>query len=91
MSPEYRGALKTALVIQAITGLLVIWGMDELIQTYLFTLAGFWAGAAMVIARRPGCPTRADLSFIRIGFVPVALLGGILIEGIWRLRGLRGI
>lgn len=88
---EYLPALRTALVIQAITGLLVAVGMDEYLQTYLFTLAGFWAGAALVMARRRSSPTAADLSFIRIGFIPVLVLGGVLIECIWRARGLRGL
>jgi hypothetical protein len=87
VSGNYRRPLLSAIAWQALLGVLFAVGLDELLEIYVFSLLGFWTGAAIVILRRPTSPTRADRSFIRYGFPLVLVVGGLLVDCIWRLRG----
>jgi hypothetical protein len=35
------------------------------------TMLGFWAGAALIMARRPLTPGGRDMAFLRWGFLPL--------------------
>jgi hypothetical protein len=37
-------------------------------------MIGFWAAAALIMARRPNSPRPSDIGFLRWGFVPLFAL-----------------
>ena len=50
-------------------------------------LFAFWAGATVLIWRRPHSPTRMDIQLLRFGYLPVLVIAFLLVHFIWRLRG----
>ena len=50
-------------------------------------LIAYWAGVFVLIWRRPHAPSRFDLGFIRIGYLPVIVLTHVIAPFIWHLRG----
>ena len=89
ISPDYRNPIFQALALQA-----VIVALSQLVLDFGtsaricgIALLGFWAGVALLIARRPATPTPADLALIRIGFLPLLGLATPVVLWVWRLRG----
>ena len=46
-----------------------------------------WLGILLIIARRPMAPMRFDLSFIRIGILPLWILTGGIAPLVWKIIG----
>lgn len=89
ISPEYRKPVFQALALQAVVVTLSLGVLDLGTSARICGLAvlGFWAGAALIIARRPSTPTPADLALIRVGFLPLLGLAAPVVLLVWRLRG----
>jgi hypothetical protein len=41
-------------------------------------MLGYWAGAALIVARRPNAPAAGDLTFLRWGFLPLFVFAALL-------------
>lgn len=89
ISPSYRKPVFQALGLQAVTVTLSLLILDFGTSARVcgIALLGFWAGVAVLIARRPASPTRTDLALIRIGFLPLLGLAVPVVLLVWRLRG----
>jgi hypothetical protein len=88
-SPEYRGTLKLILIEQIPLGLLAGMIMDGggVAVIFLYALAGFWAGFAMIVLRRPMNPTKTDLFMIKWGTFALFAISFAMASVIWRWRG----
>lgn len=77
LAPEYREAVKVALVLQAGTTLFLLTILDggTLAKVGAAAMAGFWIGAAAVMARRPRNPSAIDLLYVRWGFLAMLIVG----------------
>jgi len=73
LSPAYRGAVWAALGLQAALTLLLLLVLDggATARVGACAMAGFWAGAAVVMVRRPMSPGPVDLWYVRWGYVPL--------------------
>jgi len=73
LSTCYRGAVYFALLQQVPCGLLCVLLLDggRTARVCGIAVLGFWAAAAVVMARRPESPRRSDLVFLRWGFFPL--------------------
>ncbi len=82
-SPEYLRAFRTALICQAVVGLLVSLLLDGGQALWAFRVAFLcqWAVAWIILFRRPCAPTRLDLRIVRYGILPLTVL--ILMCGPW--------
>ncbi len=81
LSDRYRSAIFFTLFTQqvplALLSLLML-DMGQSARVCGIAMIGFWAMAALILARRPDTPGASDLFFLRWGFVPVLLLTGAL-------------
>ncbi len=81
LSVQYRDVIRFALYQQVPWAILCTLLLDggRVARICGVAMLGFWAGVALIMARRPVLPTRWDLRYVRWGFWPVfALL--LLIE-----------
>lgn len=76
ISPLYRRAVFTALIVQFFAGLLSAMALDMgvMMKACGLALVPFWTGASILIFRRPQSPTKADIALVRFGFIPVFIL-----------------
>lgn len=72
-SSPYRAALRAALFQQVPCALLSVLMLDggRTARACGVALLGFWAMAALLIARRPAGPRPGDLAALRWGFAPI--------------------
>jgi hypothetical protein len=79
-SPTYRTPLKFALTQHFVALLLTAFLLDSgaMLRASLFAVAAHWVVIIIVMLRRPLAPTAFDLGSIRLGFVPVAIVAGIV-------------
>jgi uncharacterized membrane protein len=84
----YRRTIFTALILQVILGVLAMMVLDggRIAHTTGIAVLAFWAGAAIVILRRPKLPTAFDLVLIRFGFLPLLIVTFVLAERVWSWR-----
>ena len=68
-----------------LTGLILDGGCMALI--FLYTLAAYWAGFAMIVVRRPMTPTKTDLFLIKWGTFMLFAISFGMASVIWRWRG----
>lgn len=83
LSNRYRQAIRISLAEQIPCAVLCLLMLDggHTARVCGVTMLGFWAGTALIMARRPLAPNSLDLLFIRWGFFPlliVALMGARL-------------
>lgn len=83
LSPAYRVAVHSALKLQVPVAILLLLMLDNGMTARIggCVMAGFWLGVAAVMIRRPWTPTRLDLVFIRLGYIPLLVLG-IWMQGV---------
>ena len=88
-SPRYCPAVKDALVLQTIIGILTGLMLDGGGTFGVFQVAflGQWLGILLIVFRRPQSPTRTDLLFIRFGIVILLFLAGAITPFIWSMIG----
>ncbi len=80
LSPLYEKPFAFALMVQVPYSLCSVVIMDggHMLPLCELALAGFWAGALLILARRPRNPTPGDLAFVRWGFLGLVLLIPVL-------------
>lgn len=91
VSGEYWRAAQVALCFQIFLGFgaLLVSDFGILLQLWTISMAAFWTGAALIVARRPARPTKTDLFLLRWSFpFLLVLVAAPLVLGIWRARGL---
>ena len=81
----YKRAIYIALAQQIVFGFLTMLVLDggRIAHTTGIAVLTFWAGAAIVISRRPTLPTDLDLFLIRFGFLPLLMVTFALTEWVW--------
>jgi hypothetical protein len=62
-----------------------------LLQTFLYGIAGFWIGVCLIWFRRGASLTKADVTLVRWGVLPMCVISFLLTGGIWHLRGYDGL
>jgi hypothetical protein len=89
VSASYRRPIGTALVTQAIVAVLsgMILDGGTVMRICLVAMIAFWAGAAVLIWRRPQSPTKTDLALIRLGYLLVVAIAAWVVPAIWAMRG----
>lgn len=89
ISDSYRRAIFEALVLQIVIGVVSLMILDggETAQVCGAALLAFWGGAAILIWRHAQTPSKLDLSLLRLGYLPVVLLAGVVIHLVWHVRG----
>ncbi|MBA4387283.1 MAG: hypothetical protein C0404_04835 [Verrucomicrobia bacterium] len=88
-SPAYNGILKLVLAQQIPLGLLagLITDGGGVATIFLYTMAGFWTGFAMIVMRRPRTPTKTDIFMIKWGTFLLFVVSCAMASVIWRWRG----
>jgi hypothetical protein len=76
LSDSYRGAIHFALLQQVPCALLCLLLLDggRTAKVCGVAMLGFWAAAAIIMARRPSSPGPGDITFLRWGFLPLFAL-----------------
>lgn len=92
ISPSYRGPLLQAIAWQAGLGVFSALLFDGGILARICLIASmtFWAGALVVICRRPQLPTKLDLKFLQDGYLPLMLVATVLVFWVRRMKGIDG-
>jgi len=93
MPKELRSAVFDSLAIQIVLGFIAALMLDGgvCLQIWSFSMAAFWGGGVLVLARRWKAPTKTDLAVIRWGFLALCLVVTPAFSAlIWRLRGVTG-
>ena len=96
IAEDYRRAIFSSLILQVILGFLAMMVLDggRIAHTTGIAVLAFWAGAAVIILRRPKSPTEWDLFLVRFGFLPLLIMTFALAEWVWswhwvwKIRGL---
>jgi len=89
ISDNYRRPIIEALALQVVVGVISMMILDggETAQVCGAALLAFWGGAAVLIWRHPQTPSKVDLSLLRVGYLPVVVIAGVIIHFVWHLRG----
>lgn len=85
----YSSAFGNALFGQALLGLLTALVLDggRLFGLFKVALLTEWLVIFLIVFRRPKMPTNWDLSFIRIGILPLFLMTGGIATLVWMMIG----
>ncbi len=88
-SDAYWPALKVAVILQAVLGILTALMLDGGRSFVFFEVAfvGHWIGILLIMGRRPLTPTRFDLIYVRYGVIINLVLAGIIAPAVWSLIG----
>ncbi len=89
LSKDYQSALKAALLLQIVTGLLAAIAIHGglLFELWWRPMAAYWGCFIVMVFRRPNTPTKLDLILVEWGFVlliPCTFIFSVLI---WRWMG----
>ena len=89
ISPSYRAPIYDAVVLQMLLSVLSALILDggDTARICGIALVAFWAGAIVLIRRRPQSPKRTDIALLRFGYLPVLIAAFFLVHLIWKLRG----
>jgi|SRR5437868_1774438 hypothetical protein len=89
ISSNYLKPVFEAVALQALLGLFSMMNLDggETARICGIALVAFWGGVSVLIWRDPQAPTRADIGFIRFGYLPVVVLAFVLVHFICHVRG----
>ena len=73
---SYRGPIEFSVLLQIGIGILCVLTLDggTLARVCACAVVAYWAGAVLMLVRRPFAPTRFDLAAIRNGVLPVFLI-----------------
>jgi hypothetical protein len=82
LSDSYRRAINFALFQQVPCALLCLLMLDggRMAKVCGVVMLGFWAAAALIMARRPNSPGPLDIAFLRWGFLPLFALAVALAQ-----------
>jgi hypothetical protein len=89
ISPLYWAAFREAAFAQSLLGIPMALLLDggRTFSFFIVALLSDWVCIILIVARRPMTPTKFDLSFIRIGILPMCILTGAIAPLIWRIIG----
>ena len=89
ISQSYRRPVFEAVGVQVLLGVLGLLNLDGGTTARIcgIALIAFWAGAVVLVLRRPLSPTRMDIALIRFGYLPLLVVAFFLIHLIWTMRG----
>ncbi len=89
LSPDYRSAVKVALLLQVLATLFLLMLLDggTLAKAGGAAMLGFWVGVAVIMLRRPNAPRAMDLLYVRWGYLPMLAVGIALSPYMGVLRG----
>lgn len=89
ISDHYRTAIFFAVKLQVILGVVSLFILDggECAQILGVALVAFWTAVTVQIWRNPKYPTITDIRLICMGYLPVAVFARLLVQFIWRRRG----
>jgi hypothetical protein len=81
--------LVRALLVQLVLLAIASFGLpqDVFVRACCLASLGFWTGVLLILIRRPIAPTKGDLDYIRLGLIPVGVLGMIAALGYWSFIG----
>jgi len=90
ISPSYRGPLFQTVAWQVGLGVFsgLVFDGGILARICLIASITFWAGALVVICRRPQSPTKTDLKFLKDGYLPLMLVATALVFGVRKMKGI---
>ena len=90
LSDNYRGPLRSALVMQCVVVILSVLMLDFGISARIATIAmaAFWGGVLLMMARRPRNPTANDLWLIRYGFLLLFAVLQVVARCVWHWQSL---
>ena len=82
LSSLYREAVYFTLRQQVPPALLCLLLLDggRTAKVCGIAMLGFWAGAVIIIGRRPTSPNPGDLVFLRWGFLPIFVLALVMAQ-----------
>jgi hypothetical protein len=87
--PVYRAPIRSALLQQSVVLILAALMLDGGLTFNMAVIAivAYWLAVGVILARRPGSPTRADILLIRYGFLLV--FGVVLVTApiVWTALG----
>ena len=88
-APEYREAVKVALVLQALAMVVLLAVLDggALARAGGAAMLAFWIGVVVVVIRRPKAPSAFDLLYVRWGYLVMLVIGIALSPFMGALRG----
>ena len=87
MRPVYRdliigGAVQfLALVIAALA-----LDLGEFASATMDLSIAYWVGVILILGRRSKSPTRGDRFFIRLGLIPILVIGIPIFFGVWMIK-----
>ena len=76
ISSEYRPAIKTVLLQQAVVLILAALVLDGGVtfNSAVISVVGFWLGLGVILVRRPDSPTPGDLFYVGYAFLLIAAI-----------------
>lgn len=82
LARSYWPAMLTAVGVQLLCVVLSAMVLDggNAAMLCVCTMVGFWVGALLMILQHPEDPTDTDLRAIRFGFLPLYLMGFVIVE-----------
>jgi hypothetical protein len=88
-SPQYGPALKRAVLLQLVAGVLTALMLDGGRSLGFFKVAiiGHWIGILLITGRRPHSPTKVDIILIRWGALLLLLVAAGIAPFIWLMIG----
>ena len=88
-SPQYWPALKLAVFLQLVLGVLTALMLDggRSFGFLKVALIGHWIGILLIIGRRPHSPTKVDIFLIRWGVLLLLLVAAGIAPFIWLMIG----
>lgn len=89
LSSSYASAFRTGICLEAAMGILTALILDggETFKFFGVALLAHWIGMILILWRRPLSPTKFDLSFIRIGIIPLLVASAAIGPSVWKLIG----
>jgi hypothetical protein len=80
LTPKYKDAARTALLIQVPLGIISVLMLDggRTAKIFAITLGEYWLCAILFELCRPFSPTKLDLWFWRWGFIPCFVLADVV-------------
>lgn len=86
LSPLYGPAIRFGVIVQSILGILTVLMLDMGQSFAVFKVAflGHWLGIFLLLARRPGFPTKTDIVFIRWGTPLLMMATGLIAPLVWK-------
>lgn len=88
-SPQYWPALKDAIMLQLVIGMLTALMLDggRSFEFFKVALIGHWIGILIAVGRRPLSPAKTDIFLIRWGVLLLLFATGWVAPFVWSLIG----